>query len=173
MMLWLNKICVMFLEYSGKKFLCDLNPPYESKKRPDFWLHFCLFPSPNPSNSNKKSLTRKAQARKPRINLRNLQGMRKRSSNGHCINLSALIHYYCNPSVKKPSSGAVVLPATPTDGLRQGVAPSTGTVVAARASPGCCKVQRAITTTLLLCVIPVSRQCMLSLILVTYKKLGT
>lgn len=39
--------------------------------------------------------------------------MRKRPSNGHCINLSAQLYYYCNPDVKKPSSGAAVLPAVP------------------------------------------------------------
>lgn len=57
---------------------------------------------------------REASARKPSINLRKLWGTRERSSNGNCINLSAQIHYYLNPSVKKPPFGATALSAMPT-----------------------------------------------------------
>lgn len=83
---------------------------------------------------------RKAPARKPRINLRNIRGMRKRPSNGHCINLSAQLYYYCNPDVKKPSSGAAVLPAvTPWKVWGGGSFPAWGQChLSAPTQPLCC-----------------------------------
>lgn len=96
---------------------------------------FCLLPSSIPSNN--KSF-QQAPARKPRINLRNIQGMRKRPRNGHCINLSAQLYYYCNPDVKKPSSRSTMLPAVPPGRLGQGVIPSMGMVGAASAVPRQC-----------------------------------